>query len=72
MHWCQKSVQKSVLYVQTSCFALRSSINVCSFDILIAVAVVVVTALFWSEGSQCHDMEKSKMYNFVYSETTGY
>ena len=44
-----KNVQKSVLYVQTSCFAQKQcKFNVfCLFDVFIAVAVVVATALYF-------------------------
>ena len=51
----------------------RSSINVfCFFDVFIAVAVVVATALYFDlKGHNVMTYGKS-MYKFVYSETTGY
>ena len=51
---------------------LRSGINVfCFFER--CCSCCCYSSLFWSEGTQCHNIWKNpKMYKFVYSETTGY
>ena len=43
--WRQRNVQKSVIHVQTGCFANQIY---CFFAALVAVAVVVAKAPYWS------------------------
>ena len=65
--------KKSVLYSMCSLLVLlRSGINFfCFFER--CCSCCCYSSLFWSEGTQCHNIWKNpKMYKFVYSETTGY
>ena len=72
----KKNVQKSVLYVQTSCFAQKQYKCINAFLIVfIAVVVVVATALYFDlkgHSVVTYGSKNPKMYKFVYSETIGY